>query len=87
LLGETKLIDEPPIHGTFGLAEARIVASGDPYASVLFYRLSKLGQGRMPHVGSTLTDERGLDLIHDWIASLAEPKQDASSARLRLCRA
>ena len=69
-LEQTKLIDGRPIQGTFGLADARIIAPGDPYASVLFYRLSKLGRGRMPHVGSTLTDERGIDLIHDWIEKL-----------------
>ena len=67
---ETQLVDEQPIHGGFGLSEPRVIAPGDPYASVLFYRLSKLGRGRMPHVGSKLIDQRGLDLIHDWIRAL-----------------
>jgi uncharacterized repeat protein (TIGR03806 family) len=74
-LAETKLIDEKPIHGTFGLADGRIIAPGDPYASVLLYRLSKRGRGRMPHVGSNVTDERGLELIHDWIANLPDEKE------------
>jgi putative heme-binding domain-containing protein len=30
--------------------------------------MSKFGKGRMPHIGSELPDERGLKLIHDWIA-------------------
>jgi uncharacterized repeat protein (TIGR03806 family) len=68
-LEKTKLT-EPAIHGTFGLTDAKIIAPGDPFASVLFYRLSKWGRGRMPHVGSNLHDERGLDLIYDWIAQL-----------------
>jgi len=71
---ETQLVGEPPIHGTFGLSDARLIAPSDPYASVLFYRLSKLGRGRMPHVGSSQTDEQGLELIHEWIASLPKPE-------------
>ncbi len=80
---ETKLVNETPMHGNFGLADARLLVPGDPFASILFYRLSKLGRGRMPHVGSHLTDRQGLDLIHDWIMSLenADAKQtDAKPA-------
>ena len=36
---DLKLIDEPPIHGDFELDDGRLVQAGDPYASVLFYRL------------------------------------------------
>ena len=32
--------------------------------------MAKLGGGRMPRVGSNEVDERGVRLIHDWIASL-----------------
>ena len=78
---ETKLIDELPIHGSFGLTNSRIIAPGDPYASVLFYRLSKLGRGRMPHVGSRLIDQRGLDLIHDWIRTLDKDQPAAGDER------
>jgi uncharacterized repeat protein (TIGR03806 family) len=65
-----KLIDEPPIHGTFELQDGRLIAAGDPFASVLFYRLSKTGRGRMPHVGSQTLDTAGIRLIRDWILSL-----------------
>ena len=41
-----------PIQGTFNIAGARIIAPGDPASSVLYYRMSKLGGGRMPRVGS-----------------------------------
>ena len=69
-LKQTMLIDEPPIHGGFGLDGPRVIAAGDPFASVLFYRLSKLGRGRMPHLGARLPDQQGLDLFHDWILHL-----------------
>jgi uncharacterized repeat protein (TIGR03806 family) len=69
----TKVIGVAPLHGSFGLADAKIIAPGDPFASVLLYRFAKLGSGRMPHVGSRLTDQRGLDLMHDWIVNFRAP--------------
>ena len=69
-LKDAKLVNERPLHGTFDLTDARLIAPGDPFASVLFYRLSKLGRGRMPHVSSRQHDEQGLKLIHDWIRKL-----------------
>jgi putative heme-binding domain-containing protein len=69
-LDKTKIVDVRPVQGTFGMADARIVAPGDPYRSVLFYRMAKLGPGRMPHISSEVADERGLRLIHDWIRAL-----------------
>ena len=74
-LEETHLINEPPMHGRFDLGDASIVVPGDPFSSVLFYRISKLGMGRMPHIGAQLTDQKGLNLIYDWIAQLKSPDQ------------
>ena len=71
-LKDTGLIDAQPTQGTFGLPEAKIVSSGDPYRSTLFYRMAKVGSGRMPHLGSAIPDEAGVRLIHDWICSLDE---------------
>ncbi|MBI86070.1 MAG: hypothetical protein CMJ81_22975 [Planctomycetaceae bacterium] len=75
-LPEAMLVDERPLHGAFGLTDVRIIAPGDPYASVMLYRLSKRGQGRMPHVGSNLTDEKGLDLLHDWVTQLSPVSEE-----------
>lgn len=75
-LAETNLVDERPLHGNFGLRDAKIVVPGDPFASVLFYRLSKWGRGRMPHVGSLVHDEQGLQLIRDWIQQLVADGQE-----------
>ncbi|HND51428.1 MAG TPA: PQQ-dependent sugar dehydrogenase, partial [Pirellulaceae bacterium] len=61
---------EPPMRGDFGLPEARIIAPGHPERSTLYFRMSKFGRDRMPHVGSELPDEAGLTLIADWIRSL-----------------
>ena len=56
--------------GAFDLADPFLVCGGDPARSALFYRAAKLGQGRMPHLGSDVVDEAGLRLLARWIASL-----------------
>jgi putative heme-binding domain-containing protein len=66
----TKTLDVRPTQGTFGIADAKILAPGDPFRSTLFYRISKTGSGRMPHIGSEIVDDRGVQLIHDWIRQL-----------------
>jgi putative heme-binding domain-containing protein len=72
-LKETGIYDVKPRQGDFGLPDARIVAPGDPYRSVLFYRMAKFGRGRMPHLGSEFPHAQGLDVIAEWISSLSNP--------------
>ncbi|MSR57959.1 MAG: c-type cytochrome [Planctomycetaceae bacterium] len=69
-LAETKSIGIRPAQGTFGIHDARIIAPGDPYRSVLYFRMAKLGAGHMPHVGASMIDAQGLELVHAWIRSL-----------------
>ncbi len=79
-LAQTKLVDAPPLQGTFGIADARIVAPGDPYRSVLLHRLSKSGGGHMPALGSTLPDFAALRILHDWIAAMPSSSSSSSSS-------
>lgn len=65
--------------GTFGIENARIIAQGDPYRSVLLYRMSKLGYARMPYIGSQVVDAAGISLISDWILSLSDDPGPESS--------
>lgn len=60
--------------GTFGMRNAKLIVPGDPYRSVLLYRMSKLGYGRMPYIGSRAVDSRGVALIERWIREM--PKRD-----------
>jgi putative heme-binding domain-containing protein len=69
-LEKTKTVEVRPVQGTFEIANAHIVSPGDPYRSVLYYRMAKSGAGRMPHIGSEIVDERGLRLMHDWIRQM-----------------
>jgi putative heme-binding domain-containing protein len=62
-----QVLDVKPTRGDFGIPNARIIAAEQPYQSTLFYRMSKFGKDRMPHIGSELPDADGLELIEDWI--------------------
>ena len=75
-LEQTKTLGVRPVQGAFGIAGANIISPGAPYRSALLYRLAKLGPGRMPHIGSDVTDENGLNLIHDWIQHLPCPNEN-----------
>lgn len=69
-LEKTDMVNVRPTQGTFGLPAANVIAPGDPFRSVLMYRMAKLGGGRMPHIGSTEVDLKGVELIHDWLLQL-----------------
>jgi uncharacterized repeat protein (TIGR03806 family) len=71
-LAETGTLVRPG-QGNFFIPDAAVLAPGDPYRSIVFYRMAKLGPGRMPRMGSAEVDEQGLELIHDWIAQLPAP--------------
>jgi putative heme-binding domain-containing protein len=73
-LGQSPL---PPKQGDFGLDAAKIVAAGDPFRSVLYYRMAKLGPGRMPLVGAHALDVDGLRLLRCWIEQLDRPAGEA----------
>lgn len=69
-LEKTNAIGARPTQGTFGIHGAKVIAPHDPYRSVLYYRMAKLGRGHMPHLGSQVIDEQGLKLIRDWISQM-----------------
>ncbi|MBI2481253.1 MAG: c-type cytochrome [Planctomycetia bacterium] len=76
-LKDTNMIGVRPTQGTFGIHAAQVIAPGDPYRSVLWYRMAKLGGGRMPHMGSTEIDLDGVKLIADWITQI--PADEAAA--------
>jgi putative heme-binding domain-containing protein len=75
-LEQMKVLETRPVQGTFEIPGAHILSPGDPYRSTLYYRMAKLGRGRMPHIGSEVVDEAGLRLIHDWIRQLPIRKDE-----------
>ncbi|MBI3857199.1 MAG: PQQ-dependent sugar dehydrogenase [Planctomycetes bacterium] len=69
-MSETNLVGVPPALGGFDLADPQIIRAGDPSRSALLFRVAKLGQGRMPHIGSDVVDEAGVRLLRRWIAAM-----------------
>ena len=86
-LEQTNLRQARPTQGTFGMHGAEVLGAGDPYRSVILYRMAKLGRGRMPYLGSSIVDEQGVRLIHDWVASLKHDGEEQSLARRSQYRA
>jgi putative heme-binding domain-containing protein len=83
-LEDTKTLQRRPVQGTFDIPDAEILAPGDPYRSVLYYRMAKIGRGRMPHIGSEIVDDCGVGLMHEWIRRLPIRK-DERAVLDRLC--
>jgi uncharacterized repeat protein (TIGR03806 family) len=76
-LSATAACNAIPQAGDLGIAEARIIATGDAAKSVLLARMNRRdadgsGDGvQMPPIASALPDPQGIALIRDWINSLA----------------
>ena len=70
-LGKTNMVGVRPTQGGFGLHAAQVIAPGDPFRSVLLFRMWKLGSGRMPHIGSTEVDLAGVRLISEWLETIS----------------
>lgn len=81
-LERTKLTTTLPTQGEFGIKDAKLVAPGDPFGSVLLYRIATTGAGHMPHIGSKMTDERAMRLMHDWIAGPGDKSHVIGAAHL-----
>lgn len=64
------LINARPQHDTFGMADAMLVAPGDPSRSVLLQRISRRGPGQMPPLVTTVIDQKAVGLFRDWIAQM-----------------
>jgi uncharacterized repeat protein (TIGR03806 family) len=64
------LLGARPQHDAFGIANAMLVAPGDPQRSILLRRISHRGSGQMPPLMTMRVDESAVKLMHDWIAQL-----------------
>ena len=69
-LGNSAACDAPPQAGDLGIANARIIAPGNPDRSVLVARMGRRDAQAMPPLASNLVDTAGVNLVRDWITSL-----------------
>jgi len=70
-LGDTNTCDTAPQLGDLGIENARLIAPGAPERSVLLERMKRDDIARMPSGAGLVTDTRGVQLIEQWITSLA----------------
>jgi uncharacterized repeat protein (TIGR03806 family) len=68
--GQMRLIDVKPIHDSYGLPEARLVAPSHPERSVLLQRMGHRDAGHMPPLATSLVDRQAVELMQDWIKQL-----------------
>jgi putative heme-binding domain-containing protein len=83
-LTESNILDQAPMRGDLGIENAVVAAPGQAARSLLFYRMAKSGSGRMPHIGSRLTDVEGMHLIKQWLSQLPQDRDILASLDL-LC--
>ena len=69
-LDKMRLVDVKPLHHTFDLPDARLIAPSHPNRSVLLKRISLRGPHQMPPLSTNRVDERGVALITEWIQSM-----------------
>lgn len=78
-LDQQGLVDAPALNG-LGLADAKLVAPGDPASSILHKRMdSRVAGVGMPPLASSLKDEEALRVLSDWIRSLGPAGSTAST--------
>jgi uncharacterized repeat protein (TIGR03806 family) len=69
-LQDAGIVDVRPGQGDFKIADVRLLAPGHPERSMIYQRMTMTGLGRMPHIATSIVDEKAARLIHDWIKQL-----------------
>jgi len=75
------VFDVQPLHDTFGLSDARLIAPGSPERSVLLDRISHRGRGQMPPLATSVVDRDAVELIRDWIRRIDGGRSRESGSR------
>ena len=64
------LCNAAPEKGDLGVPGARRLVPGDPGLSLTAIRMHRLGEGRMPQIGTSVVDAAGVAVIDQWISEL-----------------
>jgi uncharacterized repeat protein (TIGR03806 family) len=78
-----------PVQNPLGLVGAKVVVPGNSAASLLFHRVSIVGENQMPPIAKNVVDEKAVAAIASWInglpvvtASLPAPWQEEDIGKL-----
>jgi hypothetical protein len=69
-LAKMRIVDVKPVHHSFGLDDAKLVASGHPERSALLHRIAHRGEGHMPPLATSVVDAEAHALMREWIARM-----------------
>jgi uncharacterized repeat protein (TIGR03806 family) len=72
-LDETQLLDLAATFGGLGTANGRILEQGSPENSVLYLRMTRTDEFRMPPLATSIVDELGTQIVDEWIRTLQDP--------------
>ncbi|MEZ5498976.1 MAG: fibronectin type III domain-containing protein [Steroidobacteraceae bacterium] len=53
-----------------GIAGAKLIAPGNPAASLIYVRMNQRGTNQMPPIATNLVDTQGAALLNQWISSM-----------------
>lgn len=70
-LADTNACEALPLEGDLNIANARLIAVGDPERSLLVERMTRNDSQRMPPLGSNIIDAGGVTLLTTWIQGLS----------------
>ncbi len=83
---QMNLVSTRPLHDSFGIPNAMLIAPGDPGRSILLHRISRRGPGQMPPLVTSQVDDRAVALFRRWISEMpvdSTPVHEWTMAELR----
>jgi uncharacterized repeat protein (TIGR03806 family) len=69
-LARQTLIDAPTVSDGLGLKDPRVVAPGDVARSMLYQRMLRTDNYKMPHLAVNVPDQAALAVLREWIETL-----------------
>ncbi len=69
-LEKMRLIDVKPVHDSYGIKDAKLIAPGHPERSVLLHRIAHRDKGHMPPLATRLVDQETVKLMEEWIRGM-----------------
>ena len=59
-----------PVANQLGISGAKVIVPGDTNKSILFHRVSIVGENQMPPLGKNVVDDKAVAVIGKWITTL-----------------
>jgi len=69
-LERMKIINAKPTHHTFDIADAKLIAPGEPASSVLLHRVGTRGPGQMPQLATSIVDSAAVEMLKEWVSKM-----------------